>query len=684
MRRRRLSHKSLFIFLFVLAVIATLFLNLKTCASVDDYMYLVVESKSMQPTLDIGSFITIRRNVPASSINAAPYPNGDIIVFYLPKASSSDADQFVAHRAVANLTRDNGLVYFRTKGDGNAAEDAWPDYRGENYSWNGMISEKLLVGKVVSYAKDFYADSVRTRGRYVIWECKHWFTVNRTVRALRDSGYVIAGDPDWLLNVNYTYLNFSLKSTTVDLSRPYVTTRNTEGGYDLNATANRIMEDGSIGERLLSTVRANQPARVTKTWSCHDPGFGIGFNPTAFVMGNNFETASEDEPLRIRFVVNRTEVLSDTPWGQNSTYVLEGYAANETQTTSFTCWCDAESGLIIKQIDYSVTADYISYGDMLIAETGIEFVVPTRQIPSPQNTAAAVVVGVGASVGLSALSSALTASQPVGQAASKLSLREAVNRFFRFHSEKTIEESDEESVGSSEESRRRKEIGRMVLSVLVSTFAFAVVEADGLPNLLSPSALQIYVPVFLVSVGVITAARGLFGAIANRLLRVRVESRIWAYGLVALILSSLIFLVPFGAAYTTKYKSGRKTKRSRMLMILSKTSLISTLLLFFSLPLLRDLTTLGSAGELLVLAGDAGVLIVTMTVFFSLIPFRPLDGKVLWDCSKLVWLVAIVATGAFFGCYIYQVLTPVMFLIGGVVSACIFAITLSLARPRVR
>jgi hypothetical protein len=224
----------------------------------------------------------------------------------------------------------------------------------------------------------------------------------------------------------------------------------------------------------------------------------------------------------------------------------------------------------------------------------------------------------------------------------------------------------------------------MVLSALVSSFAFAVVEVDGLPNLLSSSGFQIYVPVFLVSVGAITTARGLFGAVANRLFRVRMESRIWVYGLVALILSSLIFVVPFGAPYTTKYKSRRRTKRARMLMILSKTSLISTLLLFFSLPLLRDLRTLGGAGELLVLAGDAGVLIVTMTVFFSLIPFHPLDGKVLWDCSKLVWLATIVPTGAFFGCYIYQLLTPVMFLMGGVFSACIFAITLFLARSRAR
>ena len=59
---------------------------------------------------------------------------------------------------IAKEERD-GITYFRTKGDGqgvhkwpeilNVSEcDTWYDYR-ENYTWNGMISEKLLVGKVV-------------------------------------------------------------------------------------------------------------------------------------------------------------------------------------------------------------------------------------------------------------------------------------------------------------------------------------------------------------------------------------------------------------------------------------------------------------------------------------------------------------------------------------------------------
>ena len=676
--RRHLNHKTLFFLLFFFAFITIISLYLEASASDDNYMYLTIASKSMQPTLDVGMFITIKTDVLASSINAATYPNGDIIVFYKPKSGSQDSDQYVAHRAVANLTRDNGLVYFRTKGDSNIAEDSWPDYRGENYSWNGMISEKLLIGKVVSYGENFQSSNLQTIGRYSLFESNFTMSYNRTVQQLKDSGIDVQGDPTWLLHVNCTYLDYTAKITVIDIDWPDTTTRFLEGEHNTNLTGYRIMENGSIGDRVFSHLQMNQSARLGNTWTGNDPSFGVGFNPSALVIGNRFKP---DADGILEYTVNRSEILTNTPWGENQTYVVDGYFANETHRFQFTLWCDAESGLILKQIVDSRTPELIAHEELRIIETGIEFVAPKREPSSPGNAAAALAVGAGISVGLSALMSASSVTQAAGQAGSKLSLREAVNRFFKFHSEKTFEERDKKDLDSSEESRRKKEIGRMVLSALVSTFAFAATfEAGDLPNLLSLSSLPLYFPVFLVSVSVITMARGLFGPLAFRWYQVRVETRIWVAGLVALIASSLIFHVPFGAPYTTKYITASKSKYERMLMILTRTTLVFALLLIFSLPLLSDLTALGGTGEFLFLAGDAGVLIVTMTVFFSLLPAWPLDGKILWDCSKRVWLIAIMPTGTFFVCYIFELLTPMLFLIAGIVSLCIFLITWYLAR----
>jgi flagellar basal body-associated protein FliL len=107
-------------------------------------------------TLNVGDLVMVQ-GVNAVSVGVA-YPNSDILVFHSPKQNSYQEDELVITRVIAKEER-NGITYFRTKGDGqgfhkwpeipNASEcDIWYDYR-ENYTLNRMISEKLLVGKVV-------------------------------------------------------------------------------------------------------------------------------------------------------------------------------------------------------------------------------------------------------------------------------------------------------------------------------------------------------------------------------------------------------------------------------------------------------------------------------------------------------------------------------------------------------
>ena len=103
--------------------------------------------------LHVGDLIIVQ-GVNAMSVRVA-YPNSDILVFHFPKQDSYQKDELVITRVIAKEERD-GITYFRTKGDGQGVHK-WPeilnvsecdDYR-ENYTWHGMISEKLLVGKVV-------------------------------------------------------------------------------------------------------------------------------------------------------------------------------------------------------------------------------------------------------------------------------------------------------------------------------------------------------------------------------------------------------------------------------------------------------------------------------------------------------------------------------------------------------
>jgi signal peptidase I len=103
-------------------------------------------SHPFERTLHTGDLIIVQGPDP-NQLKTGLKPEGDIIIFHKPQSSQAQPDELIVHRAIEKTTH-NGLTYFRTWGDGNGSPDSWVDYRGENYTWDGKISEKLLVGKV--------------------------------------------------------------------------------------------------------------------------------------------------------------------------------------------------------------------------------------------------------------------------------------------------------------------------------------------------------------------------------------------------------------------------------------------------------------------------------------------------------------------------------------------------------
>jgi hypothetical protein len=106
----------------------------------------------MYPALKVNDFACVVE-VNASSVRANP-SGGDILVFQRPNASVYNYPTIVAHRAI-NKTVRNGMTYFETKGDNGGSPDKWVDFRGENYTWNGMFSELLLIGRVSGIRKTY-------------------------------------------------------------------------------------------------------------------------------------------------------------------------------------------------------------------------------------------------------------------------------------------------------------------------------------------------------------------------------------------------------------------------------------------------------------------------------------------------------------------------------------------------
>ena len=115
--------------------------------------------------------------------------------------------------------------------------------------------------------------SAATVGRYVVSEDKHWIVYNKTVQEVKNEGYNVSGDLGSVLQVNYTRLGYTFRSAIVKLSWPNVTVESVEGRYDLNVTAFRINDNGTIGERAGSFLRVNQPPRM-RTWDSQDPHLG--------------------------------------------------------------------------------------------------------------------------------------------------------------------------------------------------------------------------------------------------------------------------------------------------------------------------------------------------------------------------------------------------------------------------
>jgi signal peptidase len=97
-----------------------------------EYPVMVVVSQSMIPTLGVGDFILVGEIPSFETVNAAPPPNGDVLVFQ----RSSIQDEYIVHRAIEKYLNDGGWS-FLTKGDNNLFPDGAP------------VPENRVIGKVV-------------------------------------------------------------------------------------------------------------------------------------------------------------------------------------------------------------------------------------------------------------------------------------------------------------------------------------------------------------------------------------------------------------------------------------------------------------------------------------------------------------------------------------------------------
>jgi signal peptidase len=91
-----------------------------------DKPFMVVVSRSMEPTIHVNDLIVIR------GINILDVKVGDIIVFKSP----INPNMYIVHRVV-DIIKKNGEIFLKTKGDNNPLPDPW------------LIGRENLIGKVI-------------------------------------------------------------------------------------------------------------------------------------------------------------------------------------------------------------------------------------------------------------------------------------------------------------------------------------------------------------------------------------------------------------------------------------------------------------------------------------------------------------------------------------------------------
>jgi len=114
-----------------------------------EYPFMTVVSGSMVPTLNVGDLVVVQGYADPSSVYAAPYPDGDIIVFWHWDASLGNS--YLVHRAVdEKIDPVTGKRYFVTLGDANhGAIDHHFNLTTPHATLPGLPPE-YVVGKVVA------------------------------------------------------------------------------------------------------------------------------------------------------------------------------------------------------------------------------------------------------------------------------------------------------------------------------------------------------------------------------------------------------------------------------------------------------------------------------------------------------------------------------------------------------
>jgi hypothetical protein len=290
---------------------------------------------------------------------------------------------------------------------------------------------------------------------------------------------------------------------------------------------------------------------------------------------------------------------------------------------------------------------------------------PVRE-SKPLLVAAAVGATVTAATALAALGPAFNS------ALSNLPIPKQLVSFLKFYGASLFQKVDKVKLEALKKLSfiTKAELVYVGISVSIITVVYSFVAANGFPAFLEPSVLGIVIPSTFFSSCIVVITKVFSGIFCAKTCGIYREFSLWKTGVLMFIVSGLLFLFPFSSPGVTRYQSGEISKQTKGLIVLSKTLILLTLMIPFTVLFLLGFRTIG----------DSGLMLTLMSAFFSLIPLKFLSGKAVFGYRKDVSLLALVLTGILFFSCTFKVLPMLTYLALGVASAFIAAIILKQLR----
>lgn len=290
-------------------------------------------------------------------------------------------------------------------------------------------------------------------------------------------------------------------------------------------------------------------------------------------------------------------------------------------------------------------------------------------VREPRSPVVVTVVGTVLAVLANALNSLSSLVQTLNSIVSRLPIPDKLKEFLKFYGEELFETIDKEEL---EDLRKtpiitRKELKVVGVSVIIMTIVLGFVEVNGLPYFLYPSLLGVVIPSVFLSVCIVNSVKLLSEFSNRRTFQVYRRLKLWNYGLGAFLISGFVFLFPFSSSLITRYQSCEISDETKARIVLSKMLMLLTLAIPFSIFYMKGFRFIG----------DVGLLLILMIACYSLVPLKPLPGKVVFSYRKDVSLIAFVSTAFLFYSYTINLLANTTYLVAGVLSAFLLIVTLS-------